>query len=169
MRMVPTRLAAIAVGFLRIWRNRLLMLAVCTIAVLLGWLAIRLWVTYLPPPPNYVVGISRRYGQAVATVETVRRAAGDLPRLEERVRRTAQAVLPSVVAVRNPFEKPSEVGGYQKNYASGVLITVDGIVLSQWHVSHWKVSEDGDGATIRPRVADGLSGRQDDGHSPRRP
>ena len=85
-------------------------------------------------------------GQTVATVE---RVAGDLPQLQERVRRTAQAVLPAVVAIRNPVQKPSEMGRHQKNYASGVIITADGIVLSQWHVSHWQVSEDGDGATIR--------------------
>jgi serine protease Do len=47
-------------------------------------------------------------------------------------------VLPSVVAVGNPFEKPQA-----KSYASGVIITADGIVLSQWHVSHKKKSENG--------------------------
>ena len=37
------------------------------------------------------------------TAATVQRAAGDLPRLEEQVRRTALAVLPSVVAVKVPL------------------------------------------------------------------
>jgi hypothetical protein len=138
MRMVHTGLATITVGFRRIWRRRVVYLGLCTTAVVFGWLAIRLWTTYLPPSPDEVVGLSREYGQSVATVQ---RAAGDLPRLEERVRRTAQAVLPSVVAVRSPFDKPSEAGGYQTNYASGVIITTDGIVLSQWHVSHLKRSE----------------------------
>ena len=86
--------------------------------------------------PDDVVELSRGYGQNVATVQC---PVGDLPRLEERVRRTAQAVLPSVVAVRNPSDKSSKVGGYQNNYSSGVIITADGIVLSQGHVSHWKV------------------------------
>ncbi len=30
------------------------------------------------------------------------------------------------------------------------VVTADGIVLSQWHVSHWRSSDDGDGLTIRP-------------------
>jgi hypothetical protein len=124
MRMVLTGLATIAVGSLRIWRKRVPYVALCTTAVLFGWLAIRLWITYLPAGADDVVRLSRRVGQTVATVQ---RAAGDLPRLEERVRRTAQAVLPSVVATRNPFEKPSEVGRHQKNYASAVIITADGI------------------------------------------
>jgi hypothetical protein len=138
-----TGLATIAVGSPRIWRKRALYVGLCTTAVLFGWLAIRLWTTYLPPPPDDVVGLSGRFGQTVATVATVQRAAGGLPRLEERVRRTAQAVLPSVVAVSNPFEKLSEVGRRQKNYDSGVIITADGIVLSQWHVIHLKRSGDG--------------------------
>ena len=134
MRTVPTRLAAIAVGFLRIWRKLVAFVALCIIAVFFGWLAIRLWVTYLPSPDD-VAELSRSYGQNVATVE---RPVGDLRRLEERVRRTAEAVLPSVVAVRNPSDKSSKVGGYQNNYASGVIVTADGIVLSQGHVSHWR-------------------------------
>jgi hypothetical protein len=119
--------------------------ALCTTAVLLGWLAIRLWMTYLPAPVDGVA----RLDNAGQTIVTVQRPAGDLPRLEERVRATVQAVFPSVVAVRNAFAKPSKVGRHQKNYSSGVIITSDGIVLSQWHVSHWKDSEDGDGATSR--------------------
>jgi serine protease Do len=94
--------------------------------------------TYLPPPADDMVGPSRRLDQTVATVQ---RPVGDLPRLEERVRKTAQAVLPSVVAVRNSSGKSSKVGGYQRNYSSGVIITADGIVLSQWHVSHWRTRD----------------------------
>jgi serine protease Do len=140
--MVLAGLAAIAVGSPRIWRKRALYVALCTTAVLFGWLAIRLWMTYLmtylPPTADDMVGPSRHVNQTVATVQC---SVGDLPRLEERVRRTARAVLPSVVAVRTPFDKTSKVGGYQKDYASGVIITADGIVLSQGHVSHWKFSD----------------------------
>ena len=146
MRTVPTRLSAIAVGFRRIWRKCVAYTALCTIAVLLGWLTIRLWVTHLPPPPMYAAYSLGGY-RVDQTAATVQGAPVDLPRLEERVRRTARAVLPSVVAIRHPIEKPSEVGQYQRNYASGVIITADGIVLSQGHVSHWTF---GDGATIRP-------------------
>jgi serine protease Do len=146
MRTMLSGLAAIAVGSPRIWRKRALYTALCTTVVLLGWLAIhlaiRLSVTYLPP--DDVVWLSRNY-QTVATVPTVQCAPVDLPRLEERVRGTAQAVLPSVVAVRSPVHEPSEAGPYQKNYASGVIISADGIVLSQGHVSHWKFKD-----TIRP-------------------
>ncbi len=75
MRMVLTGLAATAVGSPRIWRKRALYVALCTIPVLFGWLAIRLWMaylmTYLPPSADDVVGPSRRYGQTVATVATV--------------------------------------------------------------------------------------------------
>jgi serine protease Do len=136
--MVLTGLAATAVGSPRIWRKQALYVALCAIVVLFGWLATRLWMAYLMtylPPADDVVGPSRRFDQTVATVQ---RPVGDLPRLEERVRRTAQAVLPSVVAVRNSSDKSSKVGGYQKNYSSGVIITGDGIVLSQGHVSHWR-------------------------------
>jgi len=51
MRTMLTGLAATAVGSARIWRNRAAYAALCTTAVLFGWLAIRLWVTYLPPLP----------------------------------------------------------------------------------------------------------------------
>jgi S1-C subfamily serine protease len=133
---------------MHVWRKRALYIVLCGITVLFGWLATRLWNTYLPvyaDKPASFHGYLRE-GQ---TFETVQRAAGDLPQLEEQVRRTAQAVLPTVVAIRNPVKKPSDVGRHQTNYASGVIITTDGIVLSQWHVSHWKVSEDGDGSMIR--------------------
>jgi S1-C subfamily serine protease len=144
--MMLTGLTSTAIGSIRIWRKRVRYLPVCTTAVLFGWLGMRFWKTYLPAQADDVASLYRGVGETVATVQ---RAAGDLLPLEERVCRTAQAVLPSVVAVRNPFEKPLEVGRHQKNYASGVIITADGIVLSQWHVSHWKASEDGDGTVIR--------------------
>ena len=87
------------------------------------------------------------------------REAGNLPQLEERVRRTAQAVLPSIVAIKNPYGKPLEVGRHQ-NYASGVIITADGIVLSQWHVSHEKPSEDGHQAEYQADRPTGSAGER---------
>jgi hypothetical protein len=134
MRMMLTGLATIAVGPPRIWRKRALHVVLCTTAVLFGWLAIRLFVTYLPPPDD-VAELSRVYGENVAIL---RRPVGDLRQLEERVRWTAETVLPSVVAVRNPSDTSSKVGGYQNNYSSGVIVTDDGIVFSQGHVSHWR-------------------------------
>jgi hypothetical protein len=83
-------LAPIAVAFLRIRRKLVVCVALCAIAVFFGWLAIRLSVTYLPPSDDQAV-----------TGETVERPLGDLPRLQERVRRTAAAMLPSVVAGQN--------------------------------------------------------------------
>ena len=56
----------------------------------------------------------------------------------------AQAVLPAVVAVRtlnDPQVQRLEPGGYGP-YSSGVIVTEDGIVLSQWHVSHERPSKE---------------------------
>src|SRR3954470_17630773 len=127
--------ATIALGSSRVWRTLALSAALCI--SLLSWLAIRLWTTYLPPSPPmedvYSPG-SEKIGPAAATVQW---PPVDLSRLEEQVRRTAQAVLPSVVAVESPSGDPTANG-----YGSGVIITADGIVLSEWHVSH-KKSDDG--------------------------
>lgn len=122
--------ATTAVGPRRVWRKWALYIALCTSAVLLGGLAIRLRVTYLPPAPvaAYDVLGGLKIDRTSATVQCL---PVDLARLEERVRKTAQDVLPSVVAVRLPSKK---------DYASGVIVTADGIVLSQGHVSHWTFS-----------------------------
>jgi serine protease Do len=130
--------ATIALGSSRVWRT--LALSAALGISLLSWLAIRLWTTYLPPSPPmedvYSPG-SEKIGPAAATVQC---PPVDLSRLEEQVRRTAQAVLPSVVAVESPSGDPTA-----KGYGSGVIITADGVVLSQGHVSHRK--EPGGGAT----------------------
>ena len=107
MRMALTGLATIAVGSLRSCQKRAPFLAACRSVGLFGWLAIRLWMTYLPAQADPVARLDTSVGETVAAVH---RAAGELPPLEERVRETAQAVLLSVVSVRNPFQKPFEVG-----------------------------------------------------------
>ncbi len=153
MRMVPAWPATTAVGSRRTWRTRVSYISLFIIAVFSGWLAIRLWMTYLPDQADDVVGYDRGVGP------TVRREAGDLTQLEERVRRSARAVLPSVVAVKNPYKKPSKVGRHQ-DHASGVIITADGVVLSQWHVSHEKPSEDGHHAANQADRPSGKAGER---------
>ena len=54
--------------------------------------------------------------------------------LEHRVQKAAQKALPSVVAVESPNIVRGPYGDNQ--FASGVIITADGLVLSQCHVSH---------------------------------
>jgi serine protease Do len=154
MRMTLTGLAATAVGSPRIWRKRAAYVALGTTAVFFGWLAIRLSVTYLPPPDMLAFDDLGGY-RVDQTAATVHGAPVDLPRLEERARRTALAVLPSVVAVRPPSQKPEqpwEAGQYQRNYASGVIITADGIVLSQGHVSHWRFRDSSPTGSVGDRT-----------------
>jgi S1-C subfamily serine protease len=40
--------------------------------------------------------------------------------------------------VRILSDKASKVGGYQNNFASGVIVTADGIVLTQGQISQWR-------------------------------
>jgi S1-C subfamily serine protease len=65
----------------------------------------------------------------------------DLKRLEEKVRRAAATAGPSVVAVLNPEEGALRPRGRHQPGASGVVITSDGLVMSQWHVSHRRSDE----------------------------
>jgi serine protease Do len=69
---------------------------------------------------------------------TVQIAAGDLANLEQRARAAAKRALSAVVAVTKPGKKLSEGNNYQGDFASGVIVSANGIVLSQWHVSHSK-------------------------------
>jgi serine protease Do len=57
---------------------------------------------------------------------------------EEQVRRVAGALRRAVVAVKNPSEAAQPRPKRHEQGASGVIITVEGLVLSQYHVSHQK-------------------------------
>ncbi len=57
-------------------------------------------------------------------------------RLQGRIRRAAAKVLPAVVAVAMPGPPPHQAGKGHVPAGSGVIITADGLVLSQYHVSH---------------------------------
>jgi S1-C subfamily serine protease len=70
---------------------------------------------------------------------------GDLRALEKRVQETAAAVTPAVVAVAIPGRPHKDTDLYQNSYASGVIVTAEGTVLSQWHVSHRKPTNDVNG------------------------
>ncbi len=56
--------------------------------------------------------------------------------LEKKVQAAAAKALPAVVAVRNP--RPPEGKGPRRpdSFASGVIISADGLIVSQYHVSH---------------------------------
>ncbi len=60
--------------------------------------------------------------------------AASLRELEQRVREAVKKVLPAVVAVEGAL-KPA-VPKHHEPFASGVIITADGLILSQYHVSH---------------------------------
>ncbi|MCY2954972.1 MAG: hypothetical protein NTU53_23835 [Planctomycetota bacterium] len=61
--------------------------------------------------------------------------AASLKELEQRVRRAAERVLPAVVAVE-AATKPDGLAKHSEPFGSGVIITADGLVLSQYHVTH---------------------------------
>ncbi|NQT17950.1 MAG: trypsin-like peptidase domain-containing protein, partial [Planctomycetes bacterium] len=114
------------------------------VVLLLCWGTLRLSTgpTGANPRPTVLTASEIPCGPRVAC------AAGDLRQVEQRARVTARAVLPAVVAVRNPVRRPFKAGWYD-DYASGVIVTEDGIVLSQWHVSHSRRNQDGQDEVIR--------------------
>jgi serine protease Do len=71
------------------------------------------------------------------TPETV----DELKDLEARVRKAVANVLPAIVAVDGPLPKtgvarPGPRDLYFGDFGSGVIIQSDGLILSQWHISH---------------------------------
>jgi len=65
---------------------------------------------------------------------------------EARVRRAVAKALPSVVAVRTGIDQPDR--GPYRSLASGVIVSADGLVLSQHHVTH--AADRGDPAKWHP-------------------
>jgi S1-C subfamily serine protease len=67
--------------------------------------------------------------------------ATELKELEARVRNVVAKVLPAIVAVDGPapktgVERPHPPNSHFEGFGSGVIIQSDGLILSQWHVSH---------------------------------
>jgi S1-C subfamily serine protease len=56
--------------------------------------------------------------------------------LEKRVQQAVKKVLPAVVAIRGPGKLSGPVEKNGKAFASGVIVTPDGLILSQFHVTH---------------------------------
>lgn len=61
---------------------------------------------------------------------------GEALRLQGRIRRVAEKVLPAVVAVMKPGPASGKAAKGYVPAGSGVIITADGLVLSQYHVTH---------------------------------
>src|SRR5260370_27198796 len=61
--------------------------------------------------------------------------AAALARLEQQTQETVKKVLPAVVAVETAM-KDGTLAKHYDPFASGVIITKDGLILSQYHVSH---------------------------------
>ncbi len=82
--------------------------------------------------------------------DTVEVTAGvdsnDMRMLEPRVIAAVDKVLPAIVAVGNRFGRaPEQVIWEGRRFASGVIIREDGLILSQYHVSHTGVYNDSTG------------------------
>jgi serine protease Do len=62
--------------------------------------------------------------------------ARSLKELEQRVREAAKKAMPAVVAVETGVRSKEPGPKHHEPLASGVIITADGLILSQYHVSH---------------------------------
>jgi serine protease Do len=71
--------------------------------------------------------------------------------LQERIRSAARRAMPAVVAVRSVGVDPSSpnTAWQSERYASGVIITTDGLIVSQFHVSHELDSRPGEARRSR--------------------
>ncbi|WP_010583821.1 trypsin-like peptidase domain-containing protein [Schlesneria paludicola] len=81
----------------------------------------------------------RAESDAVAGGNEPSRPIAKMKEREFRAQQTIQNVLPAIVAVDGPYPKAFQIdrGDHFAAWcASGVIISADGLVLSQWHVSH---------------------------------
>ncbi|HJT76801.1 MAG TPA: serine protease, partial [Gemmataceae bacterium] len=62
--------------------------------------------------------------------------------LEQRVRAAARKVVPAVVAVEGAIQGGGSGARHSESCGSGVIISADGLVLSQYHVSHMRDQAD---------------------------
>lgn len=90
----------------------------------------------------FSLGCSIAVAQVSETANTVN-ASSKIPSVQElrdmesRATRAIQKTLPAIVAVGNRFgRKPENVLWEGERLASGVIIREDGLILSQYHVSH---------------------------------
>ena len=166
MRMVLTGLATIAVGSPRSWRKRAPYVALCTTAVLFGWLAIRL-------RSDLLAGAGGRCGQPRQR-RSNRRDRRACRRRPTATGRTGPQNGPGGAPVRCRSQKSSSeaIGGGatpeelrlrgDHNRRRDRVVAVARQPLESFR--RWGRSTASSG-----QFADWLSGRQDDGHSPRRP
>lgn len=77
----------------------------------------------------------------VTITPTIR--AEDLAALQRKIQTAVEKVLPTVVAVRGPLPEDPKLKGQPVGYGSGVIVSEDGVILSQYHVSHQGVNRRG--------------------------
>ncbi len=80
------------------------------------------------------VGIASTARADDSSEQKAKTAANSLEALELRIQAAAKKVMPSVVAVESGIKQMNR--GPYKAFASGVIISADGVILSQFHVSH---------------------------------
>jgi serine protease Do len=108
-------------------RRRIRVLRLPLLLAVLGILAYALWWQNRAPSPKV-------WKTTPANLEA-------LHSMQERIQEATRRVLPAVVAVKAAGNDTSSSLRISEPYASGVIITADGLILSQFHISHrlpWK-------------------------------